>query len=288
MKKMSIIFAVCAGLYANSVNAATVDVKTYVTGSWGSPGDSDAVYSDSNNPPFNPTAYATSTGASGANVWALADLTSGSLKGVADSSGTSDRASFSAAMSDVFHFNIANATADTITRLFMKVHFDAEIQSGGHVILESNLLSSVNGSFDQQNHSFVSLYNSANPEFTFAYDDALGDGYDNIAFSNLGNSTIHGTFDHLLAFDVRGQTGSASFYAGVSTGGDGNGKVNFGNSAHYQFVLPDDVTFTSASGTAFTAIPAVPEPTTWAMMIAGFGAVGSAMRRRRNVTLSFG
>ena len=34
--------------------------------------------------------------------------------------------------------------------------------------------------------------------------------------------------------------------------------------------------------------PAVPEPATWAMMIAGFGAVGFAMRRaRRNVRVSF-
>ena len=32
-------------------------------------------------------------------------------------------------------------------------------------------------------------------------------------------------------------------------------------------------------------IPAVPEPTTWAMIIAGFGIVGSALRRRR--TLAF-
>jgi hypothetical protein len=37
----------------------------------------------------------------------------------------------------------------------------------------------------------------------------------------------------------------------------------------------------------FFAGPAVPEPATWAMMIAGFGAVGFAMRRRRNVTVSF-
>lgn len=32
----------------------------------------------------------------------------------------------------------------------------------------------------------------------------------------------------------------------------------------------------------------VPEPATWAMMIAGFGAIGAAMRRRRRVRVSFG
>ncbi len=33
-----------------------------------------------------------------------------------------------------------------------------------------------------------------------------------------------------------------------------------------------------------TAAPAVPEPSTWAMMIGGFGLVGGAMRRRRKVS----
>ncbi|WP_337658629.1 PEPxxWA-CTERM sorting domain-containing protein [Sphingorhabdus sp. Alg231-15] len=32
-----------------------------------------------------------------------------------------------------------------------------------------------------------------------------------------------------------------------------------------------------------TAVPAVPEPATWAMMIGGFGLVGGAMRRRRKL-----
>ncbi len=37
-------------------------------------------------------------------------------------------------------------------------------------------------------------------------------------------------------------------------------------------------------------VPAVPEPSTWAMLILGFGAVGGAMRsaRKRRTTLSFG
>ena len=41
----------------------------------------------------------------------------------------------------------------------------------------------------------------------------------------------------------------------------------------------DNVSFASA------AVGAVPEPTTWAMMIIGFGAIGGAMRRRRKVNV---
>ncbi len=41
----------------------------------------------------------------------------------------------------------------------------------------------------------------------------------------------------------------------------------------------------SGSGT-FNISPAVPEPATWAMMIAGFGMVGASMRRRRPARLA--
>ncbi len=34
------------------------------------------------------------------------------------------------------------------------------------------------------------------------------------------------------------------------------------------------------------ALPAIPEPVTWAMMIAGFGAIGGAMRRRNKMALA--
>jgi hypothetical protein len=36
-----------------------------------------------------------------------------------------------------------------------------------------------------------------------------------------------------------------------------------------------------ASQLKLLALPAIPEPATWAMLIAGFGLTGAAMRRRR-------
>lgn len=46
-------------------------------------------------------------------------------------------------------------------------------------------------------------------------------------------------------------------------------------------------TFENSGGaiTVPTVNGAIPEPTTWAMLILGFGVVGSAMRRRRSTTL---
>lgn len=44
-------------------------------------------------------------------------------------------------------------------------------------------------------------------------------------------------------------------------------------------------TFTGASNVTFSAsVAAIPEPATWALMIAGFGMVGAAMRRRATRT----
>lgn len=46
--------------------------------------------------------------------------------------------------------------------------------------------------------------------------------------------------------------------------------------------------FSSPSGYNITiASSAVPEPATWAMMLAGFGMVGLAMRRHRNVRVAY-
>ncbi|QDZ09087.1 PEP-CTERM sorting domain-containing protein [Sphingomonas panacisoli] len=41
---------------------------------------------------------------------------------------------------------------------------------------------------------------------------------------------------------------------------------------------------TTSTASIYRALAPVPEPTTWAMMIVGFGLVGSAMRRSRKVT----
>ena len=62
--------------------------------------------------------------------------------------------------------------------------------------------------------------------------------------------------------------------------------VTFGfsdnSSAVYSFV--DDPA--DGAGLRLNTVSAVPEPATWAMMIAGFGMVGSMVRRRRGATLT--
>ena len=55
--------------------------------------------------------------------------------------------------------------------------------------------------------------------------------------------------------------------------------INFAGSANQTGF--DNITF----GSATPGRGAVPEPSTWAMMLLGFGAVGAAMRRRRKTAL---
>jgi hypothetical protein len=69
----------------------------------------------------------------------------------------------------------------------------------------------------------------------------------------------------------------------------GGSSCDFGNTGSFSFgALPGGVTYGSASGVFLTANApgAIPEPATWAMMIIGFGAAGSVIRRRRAVSVA--
>lgn len=68
--------------------------------------------------------------------------------------------------------------------------------------------------------------------------------------------------------------------------------ANLGNAVTGTFREGDGLTFSNNFGIydlkfSATINAPVPEPTTWAMMIVGFGAVGVAMRRRQRVRVSF-
>ncbi len=101
-----------------------------------------------------------------------------------------------------------------------------------------------------------------------------GGGYYNTVVSSVlavpdGGSRIG--FDLRLIVDCWVYPGAVCDFADTS-------KFGFGP-------LPAGLSFTSASGVFLVDLPGtpggVPEPATWAMLVAGFGVVGAAMRRRR-------
>lgn len=110
-------------------------------------------------------------------------------------------------------------------------------------------------------------------------------GYNGIAGSAFGTggnrfaSSTSGT-----PFSVSNATGNLFVQTGFASGGAVRARNIWENASlaslgmtagTYEFTLPNDrVTFNIGGGTV------VPEPASWAMMIAGFGLVGAAMRRR--------
>ncbi len=59
-------------------------------------------------------------------------------------------------------------------------------------------------------------------------------------------------------------------------------RINVLNNYGFSLDRPQDI----ASGLSEVRFSAVPEPATWAMMIAGFGLVGGALRRRRTIAVN--
>ena len=113
--------------------------------------------------------------------------------------------------------------------------------------------------------------------FSFNYSQvSRGGGTVNVWDSLGGTGNLLGSIS--LGLTPSGCPGFGGAYCpfvpiGVSFGGTAK-SIEFAGVANY--VVFDDVTFGSA-----TPGPGVPEPATWALMIAGFGMVGSALRRRR-------
>lgn len=128
-------------------------------------------------------------------------------------------------------------------------------------------------SFDSVVDSFLTVVDLGNPLGTLSF--ALGGG---ATFSSLGSFAP--TFGAATgSLDMSGSVFTLRFIpaetSGVTLGDVGFGGTDFGLSVGS---LGAGDTFTlTVTGTA------VPEPASWALLIAGFGIVGAVARRRRTV-----
>ena len=95
-----------------------------------------------------------------------------------------------------------------------------------------------------------------------------GSGAGQVSFDLYKNGTLVGSSASV------GTTGTPTFLASNYTGTVDEVRINALNG----YWVGDDFTFST-----LTPFGAVPEPSTWALMILGFGAVGGAMRRRQSV-----
>jgi hypothetical protein len=155
--------------------------------------------------------------------------------------------------------------------------------------------------------SFVSegLVLGDDPALTMTFSGALGNaffaaqyqqnamtsgfgGWADFAFDSLEPGLVSGTG----TINVIGSQLEVPFWMELFVGGN-FGLLDFSHTAYTGISLPANVTLTSASGVFLTEAPdhnapsAVPEPSAWAMMLLGFGAIGGGLRfqKRRNIAL---
>ena len=107
-------------------------------------------------------------------------------------------------------------------------------------------------------------------EFEFNLSNAVGRATQMVTLTYGGTKT--GTFTADLG-------NGSNWLAGLATGGDFFTKISFDSTG----VGTSDIRQVRIGGIVTAPISAVPEPATWAMMLIGFGVIGSFMRRRKTV-----
>ena len=109
----------------------------------------------------------------------------------------------------------------------------------------------------------------------------------NLTFTSIGDNA--GGANIFISVVTSGGTFSAT-----GTSDNSFNTADLQNLSAYNNVLsiaintndPGGLSYDNFTFDAATTTPAVPEPATWAMMIAGFGAVGAAMRRRTKMVFA--
>jgi hypothetical protein len=112
-------------------------------------------------------------------------------------------------------------------------------------------------------------------QFTYLFTD--GDTLTGSYIGTLTNGGALGLVDNLQTFTIAGGTGE---FAGATGTFIGTGKIQFPTGP----AAPGAPPVVPVSQITFSGVinaPAVPEPATWAMLIAGLGGVGGLLRRRR-------
>ena len=217
-------------------------------------------------------------GFSSGSGFARADLSTGALGGSAEGtnrsafgqgSGIGTRA-FST-FSDTVLFTIADATAATVTNIGVNLALHGDMTRSA-LDTDPTVTSYLNFGGGLLGVA-MRLDANGNP-----YLSGGANYWDSYTLTQAGDGFL---FSGIYA--LRGTTSSVDVgeYLDVQCG---NGAVcDYDSTAAFSLDLPSNVTFTSASGVFLSqaAGNGVPEPSTWILLIGGFGLAGVALRRRQ-------
>lgn len=106
----------------------------------------------------------------------------------------------------------------------------------------------------------------------FSYAFAQGDTLMGTYFGTLSFSVTPGLLDNIQYYAV---TGGSGRFLGASGSFTGIGTLD---------LRPGANLFSQQNFNGSLALPAVPEPATWLMLIAGFGLIGFVLRRQKPLT----
>lgn len=198
-----------------------------------------------------------------------------------------------ARMIDTLTFTVGGANASTVTNIMVKFQLDGALSTpAAH---GASGLGTPTASVSD-NFSFGSAVGAVSFN-QVAANRRYGAEYETLTQSNSQSGWVSYSWDTVSP----GMTQFTGVYAlsgisqivGIANNLSGfastGGSFSYGSTSALSFILPSNVSFTSASGKFLSAATtgggggtpgAVPEPATWAMMLAGFGLMGAAMRRR--------
>jgi hypothetical protein len=225
--------------------------------------------------------------------FATSDLTTGSLHLAVTSSATSGGAGGStsetevANFSDVLHYTVAGASADTVTAITVTVSVDGVMSLSGTNINDNTASGELLGSmtFGSSDARFIFQNNYTTGFATLATLDTYPSAYPGTWTSNADNTQAFYT----ETYNVVGASGDISLSLDASLQCFNGMNCNYGDTAKIGISGPADFSYTSDSGALLTASAVtggVPEPATWALMLLGFGGLGATLRRARRPALA--